>query len=385
MPDFKVISDNLAELYPTLYQNIGLEKDKDALERDLSRTRYFAENQTKKDIKERLKREFFGDGKENTYLQGGIDGGMLKLLTSEHYYNLPNQEKEVVDQIRVCYVNDHDVLCGFSIQIFQDLKSQSPTTFHYALSVYQGVTNFPEQRKYTHIVDPILLNKDLNAQNLPANEILNLLKEKLQSTVLYEAIAPIITSQHFASKAAFDELNDNLRINENGYDQIQELNQYRQQLNTIRHSEKDNALNQSFLKRHDENFLLITASVILGIGAILALVLFAAPLAATIAGALIIASAAVSTLITAVKCWRDEKSLNTYKAERDHQLSNAKTQFDKKIEDIRTKLESPEPTPPNSSNGQIFSSPIDTGINQAKERNDVHDEDLTQPRDPKTR
>lgn len=386
MPNFKVISGNFAELYPTEQKEYSLEENKADLAKDLPRTCYFAENLTKEEIKKRLETQFFSDGKKNVFRQGAIDGGMLKWSTTDHYHNavVPYVSNagifttEVVDQIRVCYVNDHDVLCGFSIQIFQDLNSQSPTTFHYALAIYQDITNLPEERNVTYIVDPTLLNKNLDAQNLPATKVLNVLKEKLQSTVLYEAIAPIIASQHVASKAAFDELNDTLRINENSYEQIQELNKYRKQLDTIRAPRKDKVPNQSFLKRHSENLLLITASVLLGIGTIVALMLFTAPLAATIAAALIITSAAIVTGITAVKCWRDEKSLNTYKTKRDEQISEAKTQYDKQIEKIRQKLESPKPTSPNSSNDRVFPPPIGIGVEQAKNHSDVPNENLTQ-------
>ena len=380
MPDFKLISSNFAKLHLSDQKIYTLEKNRNDLAMDLPRTSYFAKDLTVQAIKERLTAEFFSGGRNNVYLQGGIDGGTLKLLTLDYYTNtvVPYlsatriSTTDVVDEIRVCYLNDHDVLCGFSIQIFQDVESKA---FHYALAVYRDITNLPEEREVTCIVDPILLNKDLKAQNLPAANILNVLKEKLQSTVLYEAIASIIANQPIASKEAFDELNTRLSTNENGYELIQLLNQYHQQLDAARDSKKDKLLNQSFLRRHSENLLLITAAALLGVGAVLALIFITAPLTAVIAGALVIVGAAVTAGITAVKCWRDEKALNAYRVKRDDRISKVEVQLEKEMSEIKKKS---EPTLPDNHRDRIFSSPIEVGAKQAT----LSDEHLPQPQNP---
>ena len=125
MPNFKQITQNYTELYASLYINPSIRSkesrvdSKGVFERDLPRTSYFSKNLSAEEIKQYLETEFFSDDK-NDYTQGCLDGGLLQIHTQNYYFMMAEHISEhnlyirdMTKTIRVCYVNDENILCAF--------------------------------------------------------------------------------------------------------------------------------------------------------------------------------------------------------------------------------------------------------------------------------
>lgn len=358
MPNFKQITRNYTELYKTLYTAPSRRPEnyrddsKGVFNRDHDRTSYFSKNLSVEEIKNRFETEFFSDDK-NDYTQGCLEGGLLKIHTSEHYESMIPYisernlyTRDVIDQIRVCYVNDENVLCAFSIQIFKDLKTEAPNVFHYAIAVYQNITNQSAEGNVTYIADSRLLNTSLvnekDADDISSDQVLGRLAQALKSDVLLDAIAPIIAGKDYASKPAFDKLNKCLLNNMNGYAKVLELGNYNDQLTKIGSPEKDAMLNQSYFQRHRSMILSLAVSVLIGISAIAAMI-FVVPL---VIGIPVVVLSVVAARLAQVECRRDEQLLQSYKIRRDVAMSKITDQYERDLAAMNSSSESIRPQQP---------------------------------------
>ena len=355
MPNFKQITQNYTELYASLYINPSIRSkesrvdSKGVFERDLPRTSYFSKNLSAEEIKQYLETEFFSDDK-NDYTQGCLDGGLLQIHTQNYYFMMAEHISEhnlyirdMTKTIRVCYVNDENILCAFSIQIFQDLTTEAPNVFHYAIAVYQNITNQSAGKNVTYIADSRLLNTNLvnekDADDIPSDQVLRRLGQALKSAVLLNAIVPIIAGKDYASKPAFDKLNTCLKTNSNGYANVLELG-YQHKLNIIGSPKKDAMLNQSYFQRHRSMIFVLAVSVLIGISAIAAII-FVVPL---VIGIPVVVLSVVASGLAQVQCRRDEQLLQSYKIKRDDAKSKVTDQYNRDVAAMNSSSESiPQP------------------------------------------
>ena len=359
MSTFKIITGSSNQVSKLVFTDdteaVGCDKDRitDHIQKDLIRLRFLSQSLSIKQFQDRLVTEFFADNKlNNTYTQGDFDSGFLKLFEAKSYmrtstYVSANDDCQIdslFKSICVCYVNDANQLCGFSIQITQDIDNPIPKVFHYSVAITTKITDLPENREITLICDTKHLNDDILAQDIASSDVLDTIKKELKSAVLYEAVAAIISNHDVASEAAFDNLykvietgHQDSKIGKNCYNELEQLNQHQ----------------HDYFRRRRAMILIITAAVIIGAASILALI-YAPPVVVIIA-AVALGVAVIAGGGASLKYWKNETSLKTYEAERDVAI-DAATSTDNKQVASAVKI-----TTPPSTEGTHFTPPIGVG------------------------
>lgn len=382
MPQFKLITSNYSNVVKLLLPLFGdpdfdHAKNKIQIKKDLSRTPYFSQYLSTDDIKKRLEHEFFSH-KTNSFDQGSFMGGILhtytattlrylEFLPQTTYFNI--DPTDINRYILLCYVNDKNELCGFGLEIIADeVKNPPSQKFHYGFVIYKNITSPPEQRTVILVADDKLLESTIVSEEIPTTDVLKILKEQLESDVLFEALTPIFMGGgENISKPAFDRLVACTYLgNRNSYQTILKLNtlykEYQKNLENIQKESKEFSEKKPYFSRNARSIMMFGACVIIAAGAIGAII-FAAPLVVTIVGGVVLGMAALLGTRTIRKWFNNEKK---YHAITSDNIAFEKSEVDRATQKLNKKIDSlikainPKyrPLPPLQHNAQHFPSPI---------------------------
>ena len=143
----------------------------------------------------------------STYTQGDFDGRFLTVssrnlsyLVYSHFDFWAQNQRALVSDLEFTYLNDDDVLCGFSMSYLYD---PSIKEYYFNLAVIENVTATPDKRMLTFISHPMILPRDLddNLSQIPdiaIKAIPSLLKEKLGSKLVYNLVNNLFSNYQSA-------------------------------------------------------------------------------------------------------------------------------------------------------------------------------------------
>jgi hypothetical protein len=210
-------SDVFGETSPEAHK----EKNKisETINRDLTRTPYLSSKFTVKQMQERWL-SFFNEDQNRSYTQGDADAGviplsLLAILWGSHPLLIDNPQGLTVKNIRLSYIDDHDVNCGFTIA---SLKIEGDPNPHYMFSIIKDNFATIENRDVTFICYNDFLAEGIlkKGHNITPKEIITTIKEKLASDDLFSLVTPLlIDTDRVINESAFNKLSERIIPNLN--------------------------------------------------------------------------------------------------------------------------------------------------------------------------
>lgn len=223
MVAMKLIQGTYEEMVAAVFEPLTenrtdqIKKLRDQIKKDQPRSNYYSQGHSVDQLKSLYIDSFF-ENRNEKYFQGDIESTSIYHLINPNiplFHNTFFQDPEYVTEMYkytgLSYINDQGILCGISIQILHDLpadesipKSQRP--FTYVISVTEGTSNLPAERKVTIITPSKLLNEKLKPElisNIELSKIKETLQKAIGSDTIFKLISPIIKNDT-ASKQEFN-------------------------------------------------------------------------------------------------------------------------------------------------------------------------------------
>lgn len=343
MTDYRLFEGS----YPEVFTALGLKQildspysptEMDVLKRDLPRSPYFSRQLSVSQIKDRLSKEFH-DIPNNRYLQGDLSTGLYELINQQIYsnrleknpYYTPPDDSSTI--LKTCFTDDKNVLCAFSLALQKD--ETNPGHFLYALTIYKNITALPENRSIVYITSPRLLDDStLNRGEsiTSTHSILKKVKQTLQCSTLFKAIAPlIINSLDETSCLLFKNLKSYFMCNENAFPLVQAALSHQTKVQHAMNDNMEKALQLSYWGRTGKYIFQRSIPILLSIAlGILIVTQIALPIIAMIT-TLFVCYVAYTHLKAIDSRLKQEKLLTSYVIDRDIKIQQADNDFQKEI------------------------------------------------------
>lgn len=194
------------------------------IEKDIPRTCYFSFSHTVASMQESLRIRHT----PLSFTQGNFDGGVFtetQIKTSEKFFEYSStpcpDSKDLVDSLRIAYVDDAGSNCAFSVAFLRDdsnlLVPVEKRKFLYSIAIIKNSNSAPQDREATYIAHEDLLADGLKANpkaSLNARSIPEEVDTLLNSKTLSVAIQGLFIGESL-SKVKFDELQARLVCNRN--------------------------------------------------------------------------------------------------------------------------------------------------------------------------
>lgn len=236
MSKFKMITGNVEKLIlkdifglssnslsMTIERKVAL--DNEQIQKDIGRTVFFANNVSHENVTQRFVRSFNDNNKEgmNIYTQGDWDAGnysidtiraldespfTIRMVIAEQLMEKNLDSSNFSKNARVAFLNDQGTPCGLCLTLLRDDSDENvpvdERSFNYAVTIIQNVAGLPKDRTITYISHPSLFTANRTVDEIDTNDVLKIIREKLDSADLFDAIQPILLNKEIASKKEFD-------------------------------------------------------------------------------------------------------------------------------------------------------------------------------------